>query len=273
MNTSRAAMRLFIALVVSFLLIAVSASAAQPVVLTFNGGGWIVGGDWAAQQFHDAWAPALPGIDVRAGVYRPGGVISVQDAVADYDALRASLPADTPICTLGGSAGAHLALMVAAQRPVACVVAMGTPTDLTNIETSASLMSLVHQTFGYDQNVLRENSPAFLPISAPILMAHEDADPIIPANQAQEFIANHPQTTYVDIPYGNDEGFVHSTTTAAAAEAFRATLRNFVAQAATTPFSSPQLPAAAPTAAPNAKPVRSHKVRKHHRKHHRARHR
>jgi acetyl esterase/lipase len=235
----------------------VSGPADGPAaVLVLHGGGWYSVGADDTDQMADSWGPQFADRYLTTSTdYRPGAA-SVTDALAAYDALRAQVGSATPICVMGTSAGGHLALMIAARRDVACVVAVAPPTDLTAAQSSPLLSRLAQAAFGYDPAVLAANSPALLTgsIHADVLLAHEDADTLVPVGQADAFAARYPATTRVDLPYGDDEGFGHSMTTHAAANAFRAQMRAFV-DASVARWAAAHCPTPAATSAPASAPA------------------
>jgi pimeloyl-ACP methyl ester carboxylesterase len=65
---------------------------------------------------------------------------SLSDALSLYDRVRDTYGSARPVCTLGQSAGGHLALMVAARRPggVSCVVNQAGPTDALSIASQGA---------------------------------------------------------------------------------------------------------------------------------------
>jgi acetyl esterase/lipase len=108
-------------------------SKAKGVMMVIHGGGWTVAG-----------RPVVAALRGRAAAWRDRGWITVNttyracapsadDVLAAFDATAAAYP-DRPICISGESAGAHLALLIAARRPgVACVIGTGAPTALDQL--------------------------------------------------------------------------------------------------------------------------------------------
>lgn len=176
----------------------------QRVMILVHGGGWYTVGPGAVDTLRDTaaqWRSA--GWATVDADYRPCAA-SLDDVVALYDLVRARYGASVPICLQGQSAGAQLALMVAARRPdVACVVAAGAPTDLWTLKAQARaavaagappvlvdgaswVRGLARAAFG--RAGLRDESPATwaASIRARVLLAAADDDPLIPPQQADE---------------------------------------------------------------------------------------
>jgi acetyl esterase/lipase len=109
--------------------------APRGVMLVIHGGGWaLVGADVAGSMRADAERWRARGWQTVNFSYRPCGR-SVEDALWFKDMARAWFGAGARICALGASAGAHLALLIAADRPgLDCVVSIAGPTDLTRIQ-------------------------------------------------------------------------------------------------------------------------------------------
>jgi hypothetical protein len=110
------------------------------VMVLFHGGGWATNGAGAAQDLRsdaDRWR-ARGWLTVNSS-YRACGR-SATDATWMYDRVRATYGATLPLCTLGQSAGGHLALMVAIHRPggVNCVINQAGPTDAASLPTQGA---------------------------------------------------------------------------------------------------------------------------------------
>ena len=103
-------------------------------MLVIHGGGWTytsIGGIQAMRPDADRWRAR--GWQTVNLTYRPCGQ-SVADVLWFHDKARAGFGAGAKICAMGTSAGGHLALLIAAQRPsVHCVVSLAGPTDLRTI--------------------------------------------------------------------------------------------------------------------------------------------
>jgi dienelactone hydrolase len=154
-------------------------------VLTIHGGSWHrVGPRAVARMAPDAarlssWGYVAHNID-----YRPARR-AFADVLAAYDALRARVGSDTPICAYGASAGAHMALMLAVRRPqLACVVSHAAPTDLTSLRPS--LRRRARAAFG---GALRAWSPARYRLQTPVLLEQAVRDRTVPFSQARRMDA------------------------------------------------------------------------------------
>ena len=113
---------------------AYAGTAPLGVMLVIHGGGWTITSTGAVQSMRsraDRWRAR--GWETVNLSYRGCGS-SVADVLWFYDRARAWYGAGARICSLGLSAGGHLALLVAAQRPdLYCAVSEAGPTDLRRI--------------------------------------------------------------------------------------------------------------------------------------------
>ena len=152
-------------------------------VLMVHGGGWK--GDLGAEADQvmasyiadtRAW-----GYDTYNVGYRSGET-SLADVIDAARRVRKKSP-DEPLCIVGGSAGAQLALIAAAKlkRELECVVAIGGPPDLVNPDPAAPHGGLVRElasaAFGSVGRLLRL-SPANRvdEIRQPVLVVAPDCD-------------------------------------------------------------------------------------------------
>src|SRR5205807_819443 len=111
-----------------------------------------------------------------------------------YDWLHGQYPS-APVCAWGESAGGHLALLLAASRPLKCVITQGAPTDFTTYPTQPAAYGLAGPQHLYSTlvlplfgSVLSAASPVtYCPnIHAKILLGTSAADPYIPPQQMYE---------------------------------------------------------------------------------------
>jgi acetyl esterase/lipase len=198
-------------------------------MVVLHGGGWsAVGAARAEAARGDADRWRARGWRTVNATYRACDR-SFPDALWIYDRARATYGASLPYCTMGGSAGGHLALMIAAARPeVSCVVAQGAPTDGTTLAEQPApdpatggtqlngprwVANMMVAAWGKDR--LAWFSPAKWPIKARVLAATAAADTLVPFAQAEELrdeqLKRDPNA-YVDafqIPAGGTE-FVHA---------------------------------------------------------------
>jgi acetyl esterase/lipase len=109
--------------------------ARRGVMLVIHGGAWTLTGAGAVKVMRpdaDRWRAR--GWETVNLTYRACGH-SRDDVLWFYDQARTWYGANATICTLGESAGGHLALQVGAERPdLYCAVSMAGPTDLTRIQ-------------------------------------------------------------------------------------------------------------------------------------------
>ncbi len=113
--------------------------------------------------------------------YRSGGV-SLRDVIDAVRRIAAKNPSE-PLCLVGGSAGAQLALIAAAKqrRNVDCVVDIGGPPDLVNPDPSAPHGNLVRElataAFGAVNRLLRLSPINRVnQIRQPVLVVAPDCD-------------------------------------------------------------------------------------------------
>ena len=172
------------------------------VVLLLHGGGWTLTGPWAATGMRadaDRWR-ARGWRTVNAS-YRACGE-AIGDVLAFVDHVRARIDDSKPLCVVGTSAGAHLALLAAARRPgaVDCVVSQSGPTDLESLADEhaydgfgggtwttgpAAVHNLAVAAFGAEN--LHVMSPAHEPIAARMLVAIGEHDWLLAPAQATAF--------------------------------------------------------------------------------------
>jgi acetyl esterase/lipase len=105
------------------------------IMLVIHGGGWTITSVGAVQAMRpeaDRWRAR--GWETVNLSYRACGQ-SAADVLWFYDRARAGFDPSARLCTLGLSAGGHLALLVAAQRSgVYCAISEAGPTDLNRIQ-------------------------------------------------------------------------------------------------------------------------------------------
>jgi len=229
------------------------------VVILVHGGGWQ---DWpglaraqlteTAVSFQndgfmvlDASYAQAPGVD-DPGAADPSPKGALDDIVAFVDQASAAFPG-LPICLVGQSAGAQLALMAAIERPsIACVIDESGPTDLPAWQqaaaegaggpgpfscSSAPTMSwwfadcYTGQIFGSDPADLQFWSPALrwdpTVDHTALLIAEEQDDPYVLPINATAMATADPQAQ-LDVLDGDPNGvmFIHSLVDPAQATAF-----------------------------------------------------
>jgi acetyl esterase/lipase len=211
-------------------------------ILGIHGGGWL-GNDPAyitAAEPYCAWFNSQ-GWSAYNIDYR-NGIRSLPDCLAAYDFLRGTIGPSLPIVTAGGSAGAHLALMVAAYRPVAGVIAQAPPTDLGKLPTQPAYApgdvdpltgsrytydNWIKPFFGWPYPRLWQWSPNRVArqIKGPVLMGGCTFDEFVPHAQLTTFAARRPHNTTVMLLDGADPqppslNFTHASVTDEALASF-----------------------------------------------------
>jgi acetyl esterase/lipase len=186
--------------------------APRALVLLVRGGGWkgpipsLVEAQEGAARGLRRQGFAVVNLDYRAGA------AGLRDVLFRFDEARRRYP-EAPVCLYGQSAGAHLALLVAARRPeTACVVSQAGPTDLPALARQgggAETSRLAVAAFG------RARLAAFSPvrvarrIRARVLQISALNDPLVPPAQARELHARLARGELVELPAG-DAPFIHS---------------------------------------------------------------
>lgn len=209
-------------------------SEHRGVVITIHGGGWfIVGPEAARAERPESALWASRGWTAVNVSYRAGRR-SLRDVLWFYGRVRRHVGKQTPICLTGGSAGGHLALMVAVHRAdVDCVIARGAPTDLTTIgrqrawgpdgpQTTLPEMTQQWAIEAFGRRRLRDMSPARQArrIRAWVLFAIADRDPFVPWRQALQLKRAMPRAHVFRLSWGG-QSWVHTSVSAEAARGFR----------------------------------------------------
>ena len=236
-------------------------AAPRGVMLIIHGGSWSATGGGAVHTMRpeaDRWRAR--GWETVNLTYRPCGG-SLGDVLWFYDRARAWFGPNAAIGALGISAGAHLALLLAANRAgVYGVVSVAGPTDLTTIQGQGAYNPTTGQqdfTLGprwvhnlgaaaFGEENLAAYSPGRQASSTlngtRVLQAFAADDSVVPYRQATDLaaalLAANP-AAYVDtvqlatgtIPFG------HGTVTQAASDDFRRRERRLVA-----PITAPTVP-------------------------------
>lgn len=174
-----------------------------PCVLLIHGGGWREG-SW---KDFESLAPLLTrrGFLVAALDYRLAPdhrwPAQLEDVYAALDFLRGQWVDRDKMALWGHSAGGHIAMMAALQRPeeVCCAVALGAPTDL---EAQARIEPL-DDVFTPEQ--LRSASPLHQTAEGvpPILQVHGTSDRICDIEQARAHARARAQVELMEVPDGD----------------------------------------------------------------------
>jgi acetyl esterase/lipase len=141
-----------------------------------------------AEQSPDPWVWNIeyPRVGMPGGGW-PGTALAVSTAVGAAIAHAAG----RPVATIGHSAGGHLALWAAHEHPVAGVVSLAGVCDLESAADEGLGNGAVLEFLGAepDADLYAAASPtARLPLRAPALLIHGDADDVVPVEQSREFL-------------------------------------------------------------------------------------
>ena len=176
--------------------------AGEPrgIVLVIHGGGWQANGaDAMASVRGESQRFARRGWLTYSIDHRPLHR-AFRDVRRAYDRLRRRHPR-IRICVHGQSSGGHLALMLAQRRPsVDCVIAVGAPTDLAHWPREARG---VHDAVRRlrPRVSLRRWSPVRQAwrIRQPVLLIHDQHDPIVPFDQSRKLVRRLPRGKLVGL--------------------------------------------------------------------------
>jgi acetyl esterase/lipase len=185
---------------------------AVPGVIVIRGGGWMVND--RTESAHVASALAERGAAAASIEYRtadeagfPGAVQDVKAAVRWMRANAAAygISAES-IGTLGGSSGAHMALLAGISKNrdfegnggnnnvssrVQAVVAMATPTDVARLDAGGrrTVARFLHATLAQNPKLWARASPVnYVAASGPpVLLMHSDADEAVLPEQSARF--------------------------------------------------------------------------------------
>lgn len=210
----------------------------KKVMITIHGGGWFtVGPEAAHAERPEAFLWADRGWTAVNISYRPYSK-SLTDVLWFYDRVRKLVGKKVPVCLSGGSAGGHLALMVAVRRSdVACVIAQGAPTDLTTLgrQKASGGPGMARQSSGpalttkwardaFGSKQLAELSPAKhgKKIKARVLYAVATWDPFIPWDQAVQLRRTVKRIETMRLAGGFEVDWVHAPISAQASKQYRA---------------------------------------------------
>ena len=216
--------------------------ALRGTMLLVHGGAWSIvgatalGGTRADAQRWRARGWRTVNVDYRACAPSLGDVLAI------YDRVRATYGSKRPICAFGRSAGGHLTLLLAAQRPALdCVAVIASPTDLPKLahQTTAAdpdgppmAYDLATAAFGEDR--LAELSPIRTRLRARVLFALADNDALIPLSQGTALATRQRRrdpSAYVDVlrVAAGDVQFEHGYVSPAGERSFFAHERKLVA--------------------------------------------
>lgn len=175
-------------------------------MLIFPSGGWFPHPDATRSTDHYVERYRSLGWAARNVAYRHGGEEGYEDVVAAYERAREEHPR-APVCAVGESSGGHLALMLAARRPLACVEAVGAPTDLRALRGFVRRVAV--KAFGHD---LAAWSPVRHAgsIRGRVMLVHAANDLVVDPGQARLMKDAKPDAELVLLPPG-ELSFMHLT--------------------------------------------------------------
>jgi acetyl esterase/lipase len=171
-------------------------SVPLPVVMLIHGG------FWRDQYRRDTLEPlardlagrgrAVWNIEYRRVGAGGGQPETPQDVVAAFDAiaqLADGLDAER-ITVVGHSAGGHLALWLAAQRPLAAVVSLAGVADLAAAESDHLGDDAVREFLrgGGAADHVDLDPARLVPTGVPTLLVHGDADVNVPIDQSERYL-------------------------------------------------------------------------------------
>ena len=188
----------------------------KAVLMLIHGGGWegvnrgLLQATLQQAPIYEALGFATMSIDYGPG---PEGL---EDVERFYAEARKRAGPNTPVCAVGGSAGGHLALLLAEREPTLdCVVAEVSPTDLTSLRTSGvTEAKTATQTAvsAFGQGGLARFSPVLHAdsIQADVFLLYSQNDPLIAPEQGEAMKQALPQATLIVLGPG-DRTFGHIT--------------------------------------------------------------
>jgi acetyl esterase/lipase len=158
------------------------AQAARGTVIVLHGGGWrhrVGDPRLLAEMSRDARRFERRGFHTVNASYRPGaeGLADVQRLYREVARRTHTRPG-----LVGASAGGHLALLLASRERPAFVVSMGAPTDLPSLPAPL-VRGWAEDAFG--RRELPRWSPSRRRMRAPVLLAHNRGDRLVPVRQVR----------------------------------------------------------------------------------------
>ncbi|MDX6682421.1 MAG: hypothetical protein QOG94_2460 [Solirubrobacteraceae bacterium] len=227
-----------------------SPAKVRGTMIMLHGGGWTGPGPRSQAKLM-----TMPGEMLNARGWRTvsvdyrAGADSLTDVLSATNAEAAQATGGL-LCVYGESAGAQLALVVAARVPaVDCVVAVGPPTDFETYigEVQAShdpqrkaVADQIEAVWGATPEARAPYDPIGLvpSIGADVLLMREADDPLIPIEQVDRFVAARPTSERMELegvpggPADPSQIFLHGTLSDSGRGQYRATLGRFVDRAA-----------------------------------------
>ena len=182
------------------------------VVIAIHGGSWFgVGEERLATMDDEVARWNARGYAVLNTSYRAGRE-SVVDVVRVYDAVRSWQGNGIPIGAIGASAGGHIAMILAAQRPdLAFVVSEAGPTEpsaLTETPQSRMVQDAAFRAFGDDVTGAMSPVAQAHRITSPLLLLTASEDQVVPVAQMEAMVAARPSTIAIELEPG-DQLWIH----------------------------------------------------------------
>ncbi|HEX8158719.1 MAG TPA: alpha/beta hydrolase fold domain-containing protein [Solirubrobacteraceae bacterium] len=228
-------------------LVASPASDVKGTMIMVHGGGWQGPGEKSQKYLMEQPGEMLVqrgwrviSVDYDAGT---AGITDVLNA-AGQELQRAE---GNPLCLYGESAGAQIALVVAARlKAIDCVIAAGAPTDfhayMAEAKSSgdgprAIIAGQMETVFGSTEDVTAAWEPVKLSskIASDVLMLREADDRLIPREQLDRFLAARPTTESAelesDLEATPETWWLHGTLSDAGRERYLAAIGGFADRA------------------------------------------
>jgi acetyl esterase/lipase len=222
---------------------------SRGTVLLLHGGGWHGDLGPAADELMSATIEVLLdwGYDVANIGYRSGAA-GLADARAATEEMRARLGPEEPLCLYGTSAGAQLALVVAAERAgaVDCVVDLLGPPNLEDFgsrELSSEGERQARAAFGEGEVAAVSPLNVASRVPAPVLIGAATCDAYIEPADQRELAGRLPDADLVAIERGDDVDLEHCVVDDASFDRFLERTREFLGAVAPAPEAADPAPA------------------------------
>ncbi|MDO6758927.1 alpha/beta hydrolase [Tamlana sp. 2_MG-2023] len=214
------------------------ATQPTPIVINIHGGGWNHGNKESQTAygsfFKNGYAVANVEYRLTNVAPAPAAIEDVRCALIYIHKNAKSLNVDpSKIVVMGGSAGAHLALMTgllgndttfdsnckySGNIKVAAIIDKYAPTDLTILHKVGSSKEWLSGNY-LDRDFVASVSPLYYITkdSPPIIIVHGDKDPTVPYSQSvklyKKLQENHVKSEFITIKNGKHGGFSKSQKT------------------------------------------------------------
>jgi dienelactone hydrolase len=177
------------------------------VVILLPGGGWARPSRTTFDDYKQQALAIQAGGIATAVVRYDAGAQALGQIEGVYAKAQERFPG-VPICLIGGSAGAHWALMLAAREPeISCVVDQAGPTDLTKLAEQGSQEGHELAVTAFGAGRLAKFSPVRYEITTPVLGIYAESDQLVPVEQGEELARALPNAELIKLPDGSTPGF------------------------------------------------------------------